>query len=665
MTDSILSTNTHKDDWWRYDPGVLSAFYLADQLRTVRLASTEGIEIHGTKMADILTGTDGDDSLYGEGGRDRLSGGKGDDYLDGGTGIDTMAGGLGDDTYVVDDQNDQVNELANQGTDTVKSSAGYYALSANLENLTLVGKSNSYGVGNSGNNVITGNDGNNALRGGKGNDTLIGGFGNDSYLFSAGDGHDTIDNFELGAGSSSHDKLAFEGFTASYAVFSRAYNTELQENNDLLITFKNNTNDSVRVTRFFGYQSEGQFTTAIDSFWFRGTYTLPIESISKDGVDQKIAASTQYASAFGGAMQGVINFANTMVGGNGDDQLYGGSKNDSLSAGGGTDYLDGGLGNDTLIGGLGNDYLYGGYGDDAYIFKKGDGNDYIGETSDQPRGKERNNDVLKIFGFDTKDVHFAQVASDTTNTRDDLLITFDGSTDSLRIADFFVLDALPCKAFQVDRFEIYNTAGKLSAMYTAAQMDALLGVTDTISGGNRDDRLTGFLNRNEFIDGGAGNDVLSGGAGNDYLAGGTGNDTLIGGLGNDVLTGGEGSDVFVFAGVTTASVSWGNQVDRITDFRPLSNINNGDPAPSDTIHLSRGIFRALGALGTLKEEAFYAADGATAGHDADDRVIYNTTTGALYYDADGSGSTAAIQLATLGSFYHPESLSCADFRVIG
>ena len=242
MTDSILSTNTHKDDWWRYDPGVLSAFYLADQLRTVRLASTEGIEIHGTKMADILTGTDGDDSLYGEGGRDRLSGGKGDDYLDGGTGIDTMAGGLGDDTYVVDDQNDQVNELANQGTDTVKSSAGYYALSANLENLTLTGKSNSYGVGNSGNNVITGNDGNNALRGGKGNDTLIGGFGNDSYLFSAGDGHDTIDNFELGAGSSSHDKLAFEGFTASYAVFSRAYNTELQENNDLLITFKNNTN---------------------------------------------------------------------------------------------------------------------------------------------------------------------------------------------------------------------------------------------------------------------------------------------------------------------------------------------------------------------------------------------------------------------------------------
>ena len=294
MTDSILSTNTHKDDWWRYDSGVLSAFYLADQLRTVRLASTEGIEIHGTKMADILTGTDGDDSLYGEGGRDRLSGGKGDDYLDGGTGIDTMAGGLGDDTYVVDDQSDQVNELANQGTDTVKSSAGYYALSANIENQTLIGKSNSVAVGNSGNNVITGNDGNNALRGGKGNDTLIGGFGNDSYLFSAGDGHDTIDNFELGAGSSSHDKLAFEGFTASYAVFSRAYNTELQENNDLLITFKNNTNDSVRVTRFFGYQSEGQFTTAIDSFWFRSTYTLPIESISKDGVDQKIAASTQY-----------------------------------------------------------------------------------------------------------------------------------------------------------------------------------------------------------------------------------------------------------------------------------------------------------------------------------------------------------------------------------
>jgi len=42
--------------------------------------------------------------------------------------------------------------------------------------------------------------------------------------------------------------------------------------------------------------------------------------------------------------------------------------------------------------------------------------------------------------------------------------------------------------------------------------------------------------------------------------------------------------------------------------------------------------------------AFYATAGTTTGHPATDRVIYTTTTGALYYDADDNGSGAAVQI---------------------
>ena len=77
----------------------------------------------------------------------------------------------------------------------------------------------------------------------------------------------------------------------------------------------------------------------------------------------------------------------------------------------------------------------------------------------------------------------------------------------------------------------------------------------------------------------------------------------------------------------------------------------GSTTASDHISLANAMFTALGAVGTLGTTAFYAAAGATSGHLATDRVIYNTTTGALYYDADGSGSGAAIQIGVVDG--HP------------
>lgn len=115
---------------------------------------------------------------------DVLVGNDANNLLNGGGGADAMSGGLGNDTYVVDNVLDRVTEQANQGTDLVQSSVTY-ALSANLENLTLSGSAAVNGTGNELDNVIVGNAANNILDGGKGGDTLSGGLGNDIYILDS------------------------------------------------------------------------------------------------------------------------------------------------------------------------------------------------------------------------------------------------------------------------------------------------------------------------------------------------------------------------------------------------------------------------------------------------------------------------------------------------
>jgi len=149
--------------------------------------------------------------------------------------------------------------------------------------------------------------------------------------------------------------------------------------------------------------------------------------------------------------------------------------------------------------------------------------------------------------------------------------------------------------------------------------------------------LTGSVNA-EKLTGENGNDVVFGLAGRDTLIGLDGNDKLSGGLGNDTLTGGTGQDVFVFdaqIGKTTAKNKTYN-LDRITDFL----------VADDTIQLTKSVFSHIARKGMLVKDAYYTG---TAAHDASDRIVYNKNTGALYYDDDGIGAHAAIQIATLST----------------
>ncbi|MNT95571.1 hypothetical protein D3C72_2374700 [compost metagenome] len=80
----------------------------------------------------------------------------------------------------------------------------------------------------------------------------------------------------------------------------------------------------------------------------------------------------------------------------------------------------------------------------------------------------------------------------------------------------------------------------------------------------------------------------------------------------------------------------------------------------DTIWLENAIFTALTTTGALASTAFVAnASGLAA--DASDRVIYETDTGMLYYDSNGSAAGGRVLIADLDAGL---GLTALDFSVI-
>jgi len=148
------------------------------------------------------------------------------------------------------------------------------------------------------------------------------------------------------------------------------------------------------------------------------------------------------------------------------------------------------------------------------------------------------------------------------------------------------------------------------------------------------------------LSGNGGANSLRGAGGSDSLAGGAGNDLLAGGLGRDVLVGGDGKDHFRF----DTSPSTSGNIDTLRDF----NVND------DFIELENAVFPGIGGPGALGGGILRVGAGATTAADANDHLIYNKTSGALYYDADGAGGDAAVQFAKLAAGL---ALGKADFLV--
>ena len=151
------------------------------------------------------------------------------------------------------------------------------------------------------------------------------------------------------------------------------------------------------------------------------------------------------------------------------------------------------------------------------------------------------------------------------------------------------------------------------------------GGDDTVTA-NRGSDVVWAGEGNDLVNGNRGNDKILADLGDDTAYGDEGNDRLFGALGNDTLYGFGGIDAFIF----NSALNHLNNVDTIGDF-----------GSDDDIILAQGIFPTI-ALGTLSASAFVIGPAATT---AEHRIVYNSATGAIFYDPAGTAGGTPVQFA--------------------
>jgi Ca2+-binding RTX toxin-like protein len=381
------------------------------------------------------------------------------------------------------------------------------------------------------------------------------------------------------------------------------------------------------------------------------------------------------------------NLSDTINGLVGNDVLIGLAGNDFLNGGAGNDELLGQAGNDLLNGGTGADSMTGGAGDDIYLVDTaGDvvtegangGTDRIqssislslnvsgrfdvenltltGAAATNGFGNSLNN---VIIGNNAENVLSAAAGNDSLfgSGGDDFLVAGAGS-DSLNGgigADTMNGESGNDTYFVDNAGDIVSeaVAGGLDKIVSSINLSlnvaarvnveglVLTGAALTGTGNSRANSITGNAADNTLA-GLGDSDQLLGQGGHDHLDGGAGNDLLAGGLGADTINTGTGADKILF----NTALGAGN-VDAVQDFAPVF----------DTFQLDDAVFSAL-APGVLAAGAFVIGAAAV---DADDRIVYDSTTGALSHDADGVGAAAQTEFAVLSGGL---ALTNSDFVVV-
>jgi Ca2+-binding RTX toxin-like protein len=523
-------------------------------------------------------------------------------------------------------------EIVTDGSGTSYSTISH-TLDTGVANLVLTGTAAIDGTGNALANSLTGNAAANALTGADGDDTLDGkggsdlmrgGANNDTYwvddardlvIEAAGEGTDTVFatvSYALGAGQSIE--------LLQLAASTGASNLNLT-GNELANTLIGN--DGANVLDGGAGADTMQGGLGNDTYWVDNSLDLTIEKAGQ-GTDTVISTIT-YTLRAGEAVE-ILQLAPST--GTSNLNINGNEFANTLIGNDGGNSLNGGLGADIMRGGLGNDYYVVDNILDQVIELADQGNDTIisnihytlspGQSIERLQLDSRTGTAnLNLTGNDLAN---KIVGNDGNNSLDGK-----GGADTLqggRGNDYYTVDNVADQTLEAADQGNDTVLSTISYKLMAGQSIERLQFAS--SAGSSNLNLTG----NELANTITGND---------------GSNVLDGGAGADLLYGRGGADTFVFSTALSAA-----NVDRVNDFSSVD----------DTIQLARSVFKVL-PLGVLDEAAFKVMG--TTAIDASDRILYNKSTGALFYDADGSGTAStAIQFAALDN---KATLTAADFLI--
>lgn len=316
---------------------------------------------------------------------------------------------------------------------------------------------------------LTGTAGVDFIDGGPGDDTMIGGFGDDTYVVD-----------------SQFDEVIEDADGGIDTVISTAGFFELPANVEILILagdgdISGNGNDLGNEL----YGNDGRNTLAGNDLPDRMDGRSGDDFLIGDGGDDQLyGGDDAFDAQFVGSGPGGLSNTDyldggagndDLDGGSGDDLLFGGDGNDRLSGGddgtgaadgtllSNNDFLDGGAGDDVMTGGTGNDFLTDAAGNDTYVFGPGDGSDMVMDL-----GGDADRLVL-TGGLTPEDVGFERAG-------DDLLVTLNGSTDSVQVTGYF--SAGHIEAIEFADGTVYDTAAVETAIAAANANHAPIAVDD-------------------------------------------------------------------------------------------------------------------------------------------------------------------------------------------